>query len=148
MQILPYIDNQELYNAWQLTLPYNSPTVASPSQPSNFQIASTAIGILRCPDDNTTLPNQGNLSYAVNGGFVRFPANPISWTAVDGRQGVSTDGSAIDLVQHGDGLLRSTWPARQGVGQKLGVMFMNIARRPGAALGIGPDDAQQHRRRG
>ncbi len=133
VQILPYIDNQELYNAWQLTLPYNSPTVATASQPSNFQIASTAIGILRCPDDNTTLPNQGNLSYAVNGGFVRFPANPISWTGsiVDGA---STDGSAMTWYNTATAP-NPTWPASQGVGQKLGVMFMNIAPAGSSAWG-------------
>jgi len=125
VQILPYIDNQELYNSWQLLLPYNNTTAISASQPSNFQIAQTAIGILRCPDDNTTLPNQGNLSYAVNGGFVRFPANPISWTGstVDGA---STDGSA--MVWYNTATAPTpTWPASQGVCTKLGVMFPNIS---------------------
>jgi prepilin-type N-terminal cleavage/methylation domain-containing protein/prepilin-type processing-associated H-X9-DG protein len=122
--ILPYIDNQELYNAWQLTLPYTNTVAPSAGQPSNFQLASTAIGILRCPDDNTTLPNQGNLSYAANGGFIRFPANPISWTGspVDGA---STDGSAMVWYNTANAP-NPAWPVSQGVGQKLGVMFLNI----------------------
>jgi prepilin-type N-terminal cleavage/methylation domain-containing protein/prepilin-type processing-associated H-X9-DG protein len=126
VQILPYIDNQELFNSWQLTNGYLSTAIPTGSnQPSNFILGQTAIGILRCPDDNTTLPNQGNLSYAANGGFVRFPANPISWTGSN-TDGGSTDGSAMTWYNTATAPT-PTWPASQGVCQKLGVMFLNIA---------------------
>jgi len=126
VDILPYIDNQELYNAWNKEQFYLS-TVAAQGQPSNFQISSTAIGILRCPDDNTAQTGQGNLSYAVNGGFVRFPAVPFSWA------GAQTDGSAGDGIAltwvagtgSGTTATAATWQAEQGTCQKLGVMFLN-----------------------
>src|SRR5690348_14028386 len=104
--ILPYIDNREFYNQWTFTYtpstPSNSPAVnanyfdgfaGTPTylplgQASNWKIGSTAIGILRCPDDNTFQPDQGNLSYAVNGGFALWHAYPFGWA------GSQIDGSA------------------------------------------------------
>ena len=92
--ILPYMENQELYNQWTMfytltgtpgtgsyldgaggTIPpyLNS---LSTGQASNYKIGSTAIGILKCPDDNTTQVNEGNLSYVVNGGFCLWHAIP------------------------------------------------------------------------
>ena len=41
------------------------------------KISNTAIGVLKCPDDNTTQVNQGNLSYVVNGGFALWHAVPV-----------------------------------------------------------------------
>ena len=49
------------------------------TQASNYTIGSTALQILRCPDDLNAQDGQGNLSYVVNGGFSRFPAVPIAW---------------------------------------------------------------------
>ncbi|WP_422931306.1 DUF1559 domain-containing protein [Singulisphaera sp. PoT] len=121
VDILPYIDSQEIFNAWNKQQNYYSTTsTGATGSPTNFQLASTAIGILRCPDDNTAQTGQGNLSYVVNGGFVRFPAHPVSWVGaqVDGTSG---DGSAMDWV----GVSGSSWQAQQGVGSKLGVMFLN-----------------------
>ena len=48
-------------------------------QASNLKIGNTAIGVLKCPDDNTAQVNQGNLSYVVNGGFALWHANPVGW---------------------------------------------------------------------
>jgi len=122
VEILPYLDNQELYNAYDKTKSYLNGVANTTGGPSNLVIGSTAIGILRCPDDSTTTPNQGNLSYAANGGFVRFPANPISWTgsAIDGS---STDGSALTLIS---GQSATNFAGAMGIGQKMGVMFLNI----------------------
>ncbi|MHC5536737.1 DUF1559 family PulG-like putative transporter [Singulisphaera rosea] len=120
VDILPYIDSQELYNGWNKQTNY----LATGGVPSNKQISETAIGILRCPDDNTTIPNQGNLSYAVNGGFARFQANAVMWTGsnIDGAS--ASSGSVIKWVNPAQITGSSTWQPQQGVGQKLGVMFM------------------------
>src|SRR4029077_10667364 len=92
--ILPYIDNLELFNQW--TMFYTdakgnfaaanyfdgfagTPTYLPAGTASNWKISSTAIGILRCPDDNTYQADQGNLSYAVNGGFALWHAVPYGW---------------------------------------------------------------------
>jgi prepilin-type N-terminal cleavage/methylation domain-containing protein len=120
VEILPYIDNQELSNAWNKNANYLS-TTGTGGQPTNFQIGNTSIKILTCPDDNTIQTGQGNLSYAANGGFVRFPANPISWTGSN-IDGASTDGAALKWI---DPANTPTWNANQGLCQKLGVMFIS-----------------------
>src|SRR5271166_3395922 len=78
--VLPYLDQQDLANAWDLNGNYLEAQVAgAASQASNYTIGSTALQILRCPDDLNAQDGQGNLSYVVNGGFSRFPAVPIAW---------------------------------------------------------------------
>ena len=74
VDILPYLDNQELYNAWNRQNSYLDATTSTGSNaaPTNAFLSNTAIPILRCPDDNTAQPDQGNLSYVVNGGFALF----------------------------------------------------------------------------
>ncbi len=46
-------------------------------QPSNYTISTTSLAVLRCPDDTSAQPGQGNLSYVVNGGFSLWTALPI-----------------------------------------------------------------------
>ncbi len=80
VEILPFIDQQDLSNAWTKTGPttggggtipysYLSTTIVQPGNPSNYQISTTAVSILKCPDDTTAQPGQGNLSYVANAGF-------------------------------------------------------------------------------
>ena len=78
VDILPFIDQQELAN-WNPDKTYLDATSDSPAKPGNFQISTTGIGILTCPDDHTVASQQGNLSYVVNGGFARWHAFPLSW---------------------------------------------------------------------
>ena len=66
--VLPYIDNQELFNQWQMFYPgYVRVSHLCPShlgdttKASNFQIGNTSIGIFVCPDDTTIRTGQGNL---------------------------------------------------------------------------------------
>ena len=75
VDILPYIDNVDLSNAWDRKRYYNDPTATISGNPPNFTIGNTGIGILKCPEDLTALPGQGNLSYVVNMGFTRWHAN-------------------------------------------------------------------------
>ena len=101
--ILPYLDNQELYNQWTMftnvagapaAVPYYDGFVTgsiiatlSPGQASNYKLGKTALKILQCPDDNTVQVSQGNLSYVVNGGFALWHADPFGWvpSATDGQ---------------------------------------------------------------
>jgi len=123
LDIMPYLDQQDIYNAWDKTKAFNSPIpngasgTTAGTQPSNFKLSQTGLGILKCPDDFTALPNQGNLSYVVNSGFSFFLGTPISYT-----------GGQIDLT----GMLNTSmiWVPGQGstgnpVGilQRLGVMY-------------------------
>jgi prepilin-type N-terminal cleavage/methylation domain-containing protein/prepilin-type processing-associated H-X9-DG protein len=131
--ILPYLDNQELYNQWTFFYTLNgvtsaanyfdgfsgTPAYLAAGIASNWKIGNTAIGILRCPDDNTYQANQGNLSYVVNGGFALWHAVPYGWA------GSQIDGSAVTTTNPmvwapaGSGYL-----ATMGILQKMGVMFL------------------------
>jgi prepilin-type N-terminal cleavage/methylation domain-containing protein/prepilin-type processing-associated H-X9-DG protein len=125
VDILPYLDNQELYNAWNRSAtaaagpPSYLSTAASGTQPSNFQIGSTALAILRCPDDYTTVPGSGNLSYAVNGGFTldlysgqAGVVTPTLGFAVSNTDWTSAGSNATDI----------------SVTQRLGVMYMGTTQ--------------------
>jgi prepilin-type N-terminal cleavage/methylation domain-containing protein len=77
--ILPYIDNQDLFDAFNTSALYGDST-AYPGKPSNAKISTTGIGILTCPDDQSVQDGLGNLSYVVNGGFSPWVGNPaIGW---------------------------------------------------------------------
>jgi len=131
VDILPYIDNAELYNAWNRNQTYFSTTPnPDPSRPTNFVIANTAIAILKCPDDNTAQPNTGYLSYVVNMGFSVWqgcsscttnPIGPLTWT------GTAT-GGAVNATQY------MSWGT--GVGTRTGVFFL------GSTTGNCPWDAR------
>jgi prepilin-type N-terminal cleavage/methylation domain-containing protein/prepilin-type processing-associated H-X9-DG protein len=71
VEILPYIDNQDIYNSWDKKKSYLDPT-PNGSNPSNQKLGGTSISLLVCPDDLSIEPGRGNLSYVVNMGFSRF----------------------------------------------------------------------------
>jgi prepilin-type processing-associated H-X9-DG protein len=120
---VPYLDGGPLGN------PVGIANLTA-GQASNLKIGDTAIGVLRCPDDNTIQINQGNLSYVVNGGFALWQANPVGWVGsnVDGGGAVSGPNKWSTVATPG---------ATVGITQKLGVMFLqsvypqgNITRVP------------------
>ena len=129
--ILPYLDQQDLANAWDLNGNYLETAAAgSATEASNYTIGNTALQILRCPDDLNAQDGQGNLSYVVNGGFSRFPAVPIAWQGlvVNGQNArfnlqwlTATDSSAT----------------LQSIGTKLGVMFPGAIVHQGQTVGTG-----------
>jgi prepilin-type N-terminal cleavage/methylation domain-containing protein/prepilin-type processing-associated H-X9-DG protein len=127
VDLLPYIDNQEYYNAWNKNLMYcdgfNAPANGGPT---NAKISSTAIGILRCPDDQTAQTGQGNLSYVVNGGFSLWHAVPYSWTAFTADSTPNNGGPSTTILnwtQTAGTATATSWQQLQGVAQKMGVMF-------------------------
>jgi prepilin-type N-terminal cleavage/methylation domain-containing protein/prepilin-type processing-associated H-X9-DG protein len=132
VEILAFIDQQDLANAWNkngtdasgnmIPLSYLSLDSPGPGQPSNYHIGSTSLGVLRCPDDLTAQPGQGNLSYVVNGGFSLWTALPIGWT------GSATDGGSTANVYNYAGMTWASasqgWSGNVNVCRKLGVMFL------------------------
>ena len=118
--VLPYIDNQELFNQWSMynatyAVAFSDPSIYSPNVVSNLQIASTDIGVLVCPDDNTIVKGQGNLSYVVNGGFTIYQAWGMGWTnSSPGAGGVTR------LIWGPSG---ATYPIEESVSRLLGVFF-------------------------
>jgi prepilin-type N-terminal cleavage/methylation domain-containing protein/prepilin-type processing-associated H-X9-DG protein len=88
VDILPYLDAQDLANAWNANKVYNSIYVDSQTNlPPNGTIGNNPIGVLSCPEDLTVQPGQGNLSFVVNMGFTRFLGivsptnNSVGWTS-------------------------------------------------------------------
>jgi prepilin-type processing-associated H-X9-DG protein len=118
LDISSYLDMADLHNAWNFQESYLSTVSPGPSQPSNAVIASTSIGVLRCPDDFTAQQGQGNLSYVVNGGFARWPAVPVGWSGSP-RDGRAANGGVLEWAAPG-----GTWEDSQALGKQLGVMFM------------------------
>lgn len=118
VDILPYIDEQERYNAWNRDRPYLAPSLAgdAPDKPSNRTICTTAIKILSCPDDGSTQTNAGNLSYVVNSGFSFFTENgqtrgvaysgtipssgtaPLNWTGQSGGLGAKPTTTKLGVM--------------------------------------------------
>ncbi len=133
VEILPFIDQQDLYNGWAKTgavsgggaVPYSYLSTTSPllGQPSNYEIGSTPLGVLRCPDDTNSIPGQGNLSYVVNGGFSLWTALPMGW-APGAYDGQSQPTSYSGYAGMGWASSQQGWGGNVNVCKKLGVMFL------------------------
>lgn len=141
VDILPHIDNGDMANAWNRQAPYgdnSAPGIIG--GPTNAKIASTAIGILRCPDDLTAQPGQGNLSYVVNGGFSRWHAVPYGWTAQKADGLASATGPTNSAILNwgftaGSGSA-ANWQSYMGITQKQGLMFQGSVLSSGAPDGL------------
>ncbi len=142
--ILPYLDAQDMFNQWTMystgadgnaqgtPVPYNSSITYVQGQANNAAIANTGIGVLRCPDDISAQPNQGNLSYVVNGGFSLWHVTPMSLI------GSQQDGGQVPQVL--------TWSLTYkantvdaptiGVMQKLGVFFLDSVLPQGVTTAV------------
>ncbi len=116
--ILPYLDQADLANAWNLEGSYlDNPTgTGAATEASNYTIGNTSLAILRCPDDLNAQDGKGNLSYVCNGGFSRFPAVPQAW------QGGVTDGQNAGFILKWSSASETPGTA-QSIGTRLGVMF-------------------------
>jgi len=122
LDLLPFIDQQSLYDAYNPAVAYNDTTnLSSPGNPSNWDITRTDIPSLRCPDDTSVDTTNGNLSYVVNGGFFLWHAMPtISW------KGYPSDPfPPSGTAPTGSGPQSSGGPAwSPDLAKKTGVMFL------------------------
>lgn len=59
--LLPLLERSDIHARWD----YNKPIDVAP----NNALARTGIAVLTCPDDDTVVRGEGNLSFAVNSGF-------------------------------------------------------------------------------
>jgi prepilin-type N-terminal cleavage/methylation domain-containing protein/prepilin-type processing-associated H-X9-DG protein len=113
VEVLPYIDQQDLYNSWTKTAPFDSTVVPGGGTASNSEVGNTPIGILRCPDDNLSQAGEGNLSYVCNSGFSLCAETGATW--------------AVDPVKLTYGGTRNFWNGKYDATtytSKLGVMFV------------------------
>jgi len=118
VEILQDLDQADLANNWAHNENYLSTGLTGNTSTPNAVLSRTALAILRCPDDANFTPNEGNLSYAANGGFARFAAYPRQW------QGFQMDGATGGTTNT---LLKwdSAGALAKGMNEKLGVMFVN-----------------------
>jgi len=119
VDILPNIDQQNLYNGYQRNKLYTSTVVNSATSTNNYLVGNTFLQILTCPEDDTIQATKGNLSYIINGGFTRWHG------ATTGSPGSNLSGP---LPPMWDGTSLTT-PASgmdwgSGVAKKSGVMFL------------------------
>ncbi len=115
VDILPHIDQQSLYNDFNRRLPWYADVINPGTSNNNLTISATGIGILVCPNDDTTIQGEGNLTYVVNSGFQRawfsqtgwngtaeppasmgtFNSGPMNWNQFAKRTGVMFPGTAL-----------------------------------------------------
>ena len=148
--VLPYIDNQELFNQWTMyfqntCLGYLSPFQANTSQATNLQIGNTTIGVLVCPDDQTAVVNQGNLSYVVNSGYTLIPTYPAGWlpSNVDGG---ATLGPVCIWAPPIHGVCRGGERDAEAGGDVSPIDVRAVERRGPDSLELADDDGGDHRR--
>ena len=110
VDVLPFLDNQSLYNDFNRSRSYLDDGQAgdNTSKPTNLTIGNSPIPVLTCPEDPTLIQGKGNLSYVVNGGFSRWHATPYGWT------GGATSGATGPTLN---------WTA-SGAPKKTGLMFL------------------------
>jgi prepilin-type N-terminal cleavage/methylation domain-containing protein/prepilin-type processing-associated H-X9-DG protein len=145
VEILPYLDNQELYNTWNKNDPLGYLGIAPSAGTggaNNLALGRTAIGILRCPDDTTVQTGQGNLSYVVNGGFSRWHAIPYAWNGFksDGLPAGAGPSQTVlnwSLASPGS----APWTIVQGNTQKEGLMLLGTVQ-AGGTPGTQPWDVR------
>jgi len=122
VDILPYIDANDLYNGFNRNVPFFD-TVQGASSTNNFTIGNKFVKILTCPEDDTVQPNQGNLSFVVNGGFTRWPGYSVGANALNP---IGFVGTANPVGPNGTATAPSMdWGSN--VARKTGVMFLGTS---------------------
>lgn len=88
VDILPYIERQDIYDRWQTASPYNFNNPATGVE--NGTLGQTYIKALACPDDATALGIPGGLTYVANGGYLCIATQAVTaksrnnyWTVVE-----------------------------------------------------------------
>ena len=114
VDILPYIDQQDLFNSWNKSLPFLNQATTGTSI-SNYTLSRNQLAILKCPDDNS--PDQFTNTYVVNSGFSLSLDDGSTWSAVT-TPSIKYQAAQIDWVGGGKFVGAKVYT------QKLGVMFV------------------------
>ncbi len=104
--LLAWLERADIADRWDFDRPSDDP--------ANERLASITLPILVCPDDDTAVPGEGNLSYVVNSGYgwmIPYPAGgPGCPAAMHARSSPTIQ--PIDL--HGNGVICPADPADDG----------------------------------
>jgi len=115
VEVLPYIDQQDIYNAFNRDLPYLAGAIGN-NQIGNITLSSNSIKVLKCPDDQTTDP--ATLTYVANSGFSLSLDDGSTWKITPSKTTNAYAPGQIDWVGGG------TFIGAKGITSKLGVMFV------------------------
>jgi len=121
VEILPELDQQETYNAFNRNALYFSQNAVNLA--TNFGTSNTFLKILTCPVDDSVVPNKGNLSFVVNGGFSRWNGYTITDTSTGNLTGVFPYGWNGTTQAQGASL---DWGSQ--IAKRTGVMFLGTAQ--------------------
>ncbi|GIW86618.1 MAG: prepilin-type N-terminal cleavage/methylation domain-containing protein [Isosphaeraceae bacterium] len=131
VDILPNLDAQSLYNDFNRNrVYYDDPSTIGgargsngwdPTRPTNLTIGNTPIVTLVCPNDNDQ-QGRGNLSYAYNMGFCRWPGNGTIGAGWLGN----ASGGTPQAVTFGPNNVPGS-PGGYGTFKKLGLGFLGTA---------------------
>lgn len=74
LECLPFLEHSDIYDLWDFSTTGGNfgaymDDEAGATKANHRLSTTTSLKILACPEDITTLPDQGNNSYVVNGGF-------------------------------------------------------------------------------
>jgi prepilin-type N-terminal cleavage/methylation domain-containing protein len=72
VNLLPYLDQQAIYERWSFTLPYNSG--------GNVLISKYSIPVLACPNDDSAVGVDGGLTYVANCGVGNSDIDVLTMT--------------------------------------------------------------------
>jgi len=119
VDVLPFIDQQDIYNAWNKNLPYYAGAAAT-NAIGNGTLSGNQLAILKCPDDNT--PDTATNSYVVNSGFSLSLEDGSSWQI--NTKTLAYGPAQLDWVSAGS----YPYAGTKTFTSKLGVMFVGPAK--------------------
>lgn len=119
VDILPYIEQQALYNDFNRELPWYSTAVGAGAT-NNLTVTTTGIGILTCPNDDTVVQGMGNLTYVVNSGFNLYWWSFRGW---DSNQPAPNQQNSTSGIMNWDQLTNASATYGGPIAKRTGLMW-------------------------
>ena len=118
--LLPYIDQQALFDRWDLSQPFSSTNLNADAVSTNLSLSATNVQVLACPNDDSADGQDGGLSYVANTGIgdrnidvlSTTPASPLDYGHTFAAEPIAWDGVAAPSPFNAD-LTQDTgvfWP--------------------------------------
>jgi prepilin-type N-terminal cleavage/methylation domain-containing protein/prepilin-type processing-associated H-X9-DG protein len=94
---LPWLEHRDIAERWDFDRRFDDPV--------NQALASLTLPVLICPDDDTAVPGEGNLSYVVSSGFGWAIPCGVGWRGYPGIMHAFTPGPGVPIDLNGNGIL-------------------------------------------